>query len=822
LEVVGPSADQRLIAFVPGDLLVEVMASLAELFRLSWVRGGSDEHPSYRLEKAGAAAREETTARQMQLRAALDRAIARTQHPDKDFTRANPETREYAALAGAVAPVIAPHLPELERDGAVYLPIRELSAGDQARIASSLQPVLDRFQELQRTSQELIVAQLRQQGKDVPAKLLEPLGPAPNASDGTLAGELSLQDGLSVWIGQRNNAGVTFAILEDHPASQDSAEFYPGRELRPHATARVGSAPAVTTPTRPDTEQDRFGLPVGGPAEPRPRTWSEALRRLSDRTGISIYSDDFAEPLIHPTRQRAALDFQPRRSVAESLDGLCAGFLRGETSRFWWRQGRTAFVRDNHWLWRSLTTLPTELEERLETLNRNHAPLPPEMLGQLARLTLPQVQPFFMAPGLLNCWRLAIQIPARLSPRARAAALNGGIRGESLSAEDQRLLAALGCDPRSFGLNLQASWAYVPFTRRPGLDLNIQVQTSSVKIQTTARIPVNDSSDGALTVLTRRRGPLPSGTIRPAVCALFYPWYGTPEKSGAFHHLEGVSVAEHHIGNFAAYPQAGPYDSGDEATISRQLDELKKAGVDVLVCSWWGPGSFEDRAFRKVLSRAQERGLKVCLYLEPYPAWNEAKEAKGVARELGKALRVVQDEPAYWKVGGRPVVFLVGAVKARLGLEGWSDALEELRRAEHLDPLVIAPGTETADAIVFDGVYSPSVFPEGGRSLAELVTAEQEPIGAARAENAIAVCPIGPGLDLRPGLGPKASVVPREEGALFRRYWQAVGITRPDWVLLDSYNHWETGTQTEPSWEEGDRYLKIIGEQAAAFKSAPR
>jgi hypothetical protein len=36
------------------------------------------------------------------------------------------------------------------------------------------------------------------------------------------------------------------------------------------------------------------------------------------------------------------------------------------------------------------------------------------------------------------------------------------------------------------------------------------------------------------------------------------------------------------------YPQLGPYSSRDELAIRRHFDMLLKAGVDVVVVSWWG------------------------------------------------------------------------------------------------------------------------------------------------------------------------------------------------------------------------------------------
>src|SRR5437870_9488332 len=49
LSVAGSVGDERLVAFVPDAPLAEVMLAVADLYRLSWSRGGNAERPSYQL-----------------------------------------------------------------------------------------------------------------------------------------------------------------------------------------------------------------------------------------------------------------------------------------------------------------------------------------------------------------------------------------------------------------------------------------------------------------------------------------------------------------------------------------------------------------------------------------------------------------------------------------------------------------------------------------------------------------------------------------------------------------------------------------------------
>ena len=43
----------------------------------------------------------------------------------------------------------------------------------------------------------------------------------------------------------------------------------------------------------------------------------------------------------------------------------------------------------------------------------------------------------------------------------------------------------------------------------------------------------------------------------------------------------------------------------------------------------------------------------------------------------------------------------------------------------------------------------------------------------------------------------------------------------PDWVLINSFNQWHSGTEIEPSAELGDQYLTLTREAAVRFKKLP-
>src|SRR5438552_14802355 len=78
--------------------------------------------------------------------------------------------------------------------------------------------------------------------------------------------------------------------------------------------------------------------------------------------------------------------------------------------------------------------------------------------------------------------------------------------------------------------------------------------------------------------------PTVNNTTKP-VLAFYYPWYKTSSWSLAA--MSDLPVT--------------PYNSSDDATIDRQLQEATAAGITGFISSWWGAGDPTDLNFTKLL-----------------------------------------------------------------------------------------------------------------------------------------------------------------------------------------------------------------------------
>jgi hypothetical protein len=94
----------------------------------------------------------------------------------------------------------------------------------------------------------------------------------------------------------------------------------------------------------------------------------------------------------------------------------------------------------------------------------------------------------------------------------------------------------------------------------------------------------------------------------------YYPWYATnpwrhwnhPDRQAP----AGIATT--------SMPKLGPYDSRDLAVIEQHARWITDSGAGGINISWWGPGSYEDRAVHRVMDVMRDHDLRVTFHLEPF------------------------------------------------------------------------------------------------------------------------------------------------------------------------------------------------------------
>jgi len=332
------------------------------------------------------------------------------------------------------------------------------------------------------------------------------------------------------------------------------------------------------------------------------------------------------------------------------------------------------------------------------------------------------------------------------------------------------------------------------------------------------------------------------------VLALYYPWYGTPARSGQWLHQEPDELDPRKMADHAHFPALGPYDSTDPAVIERHLQQAQDAGIDTLVCSWWGRTDRTDRAIRLLLRRAPAHSLKVCVLWEQLnPQEKSPGERNGnpkaglkekpvgnnldaVLSDLTYLLGTLARSPAYLRDAGRPVVFLYSGVSRGLPPGGWTTVVNQAIRQAPPGVELIGMGQSPSDLLVCGGFYG--LAPSRsfvGASLADCTQIQGDTYWSiaalAREADGVRVETVLPGIDDRrvdDGIGmPRGTLVDRQGGALYQALWEQTLRDVPDWVLVNSFNQWHAGTEIEPSLEMGDAYLALTRKFAHRFKDLP-
>jgi glycoprotein endo-alpha-1,2-mannosidase len=263
------------------------------------------------------------------------------------------------------------------------------------------------------------------------------------------------------------------------------------------------------------------------------------------------------------------------------------------------------------------------------------------------------------------------------------------------------------------------------------------------------------------------------------VSAFYYPWYGTSSRDGAFQHWAQRGHAPPDDIASAYYPSGGLYSSSDRLVTGAQMDEIRAAGIDEIVVSWWGRGSPEDLRLPEVIAAARADGLAVAVHLEPYDGRTVASTVADLAYLRGYGITTFY---VY-----RPFDFPVAE---------WAAAASEL----HAGGSTLLAQTALAGAAAaggFDGVYTYDIVVYGGSKFARFCA-------EAHAVRLLCAPSVGPGYDARRGSGDPV-VKPRRRGATYDSMWKLALAAHADRVTITSYNEWHEGTQIEAASSRAHR-----------------
>jgi hypothetical protein len=162
---------------------------------------------------------------------------------------------------------------------------------------------------------------------------------------------------------------------------------------------------------------------------------------------------------------------------------------------------------------------------------------------------------------------------------------------------------------------------------------------------------------GAVTIaILLALAPTAGGATR---ATFYYPWFPETWGSGA---------------PFTKYnPTLGFYDSRSASVMQQHVRAMEYGGIGVAISSWWGQGKTTDSRVAGLLSttRAMGSGLKWTLYHEQEGYGDPP--ASSIASDLAYIKSRYAGDPAYLRIGDRPVIFVYGG-ESCAGAERWRQA----------------------------------------------------------------------------------------------------------------------------------------------------
>lgn len=302
------------------------------------------------------------------------------------------------------------------------------------------------------------------------------------------------------------------------------------------------------------------------------------------------------------------------------------------------------------------------------------------------------------------------------------------------------------------------------------------------------------------------------------VLSFYYDWYHNPSVSGTWAHWNACDFRERDPGrtdgrgyhdDLGAFhtPVLGPYDSMDPDVARQHVEWGKEAGIDVFIVSWWRR---ETNEFENILNAAAEGGMQVSLYYETIPDKNPDE----AVTDLLWALDNYGSAPGFFRLDGRPVIFIYGRAINQIPLYKWTNVIEQVK-ASH-DVVLIADSTNRRVIEHFDGAHTYNVVGtiKRGVNMQSFYTKFST---ACSESGVIYAATVIPGFD-NSRVHQNYLYVDRREGELYNELWSYALESNPDWMIITSFNEWHEGSEIEPSKELGDRYIKRTAAWVKKFK----
>ncbi len=295
-------------------------------------------------------------------------------------------------------------------------------------------------------------------------------------------------------------------------------------------------------------------------------------------------------------------------------------------------------------------------------------------------------------------------------------------------------------------------------------------------------------------------GPDPSYRVG----TFYYSWYGNPKHNGDWihwtqnGHMPPSDIASDY------FPILGAYSSIDPLVIAQHMAWLRKAGIGIIITTWWGQESYSNSTVPIILEIADHYKIKVTFHIEPY--WE--RSADRLIEDIIYINNQYRSYPAFflttksskWMPGndlkGLFYLFAPGlADQAQpVGYSYWTSAMDSVHALSD-KTMIMGQALDgfLADVSHFDGIYNYIVIDQGENI--------DYSWGLELPMQTFFAPAVAPGNSAARIGYEEDTFLPRRNGKTYRDQWNAalsLGI-EPFMVNITSFNEWHEGSQIEPA-----------------------
>jgi hypothetical protein len=197
--------------------------------------------------------------------------------------------------------------------------------------------------------------------------------------------------------------------------------------------------------------------------------------------------------------------------------------------------------------------------------------------------------------------------------------------------------------------------------------------------------------------------------------------------------------------------------------------------------SWWGLGSYEDKALPRVVAAARQQGLRVAIHEEPYSTRTPDSVQRDVLTLLDR--HAIDEYWIYQSDGPAPEAWQ--ALTSRFpNVTFWAQGHSAANGVRGVFQSYAAKAG-------FDGVYT---YDPVGYAFGDFKAF----CGQARTRGLACSPSVSPGYDGRRGV-PDPTTRDRAGGGRYDDAWTGAFAAGADVISVTSYNEWHEGTQIEPA-----------------------